>query len=63
MEESTDDDATKLEKTEMSKESCEKQSQFVLIKKPDKKMKITKSKKNQRPLKKIYQVSYLLPKY
>ena len=63
MEESTDDDATKLEKTEMSKQSCEKQSQFVLIKKPDKKMKITKSKKNQRPLKKIYQVSYLLPKY
>lgn len=52
MEESTDDDATKLEKTEMSKQSCEKQSQFVLIKKPDKKMKITKSKKNQRPLKK-----------
>ena len=50
MEESTDDDATKLEKTEMSKQSCEKQSQFVLIKKPDKKMK--KSNKNQRPLKK-----------
>ena len=36
----------------MSKQSCEKQSQFVLVKKPDKKMKRTKSKKNQRPLKK-----------
>ena len=49
MEDSTDDDDTEPDKqSKKIKQSSKKQSEFTLIKKPAKKMKKTKSKKNQR---------------